>query len=304
MSVAAAVLVYVLFAVAVFALAKGWSRRMLRSKRDAFASALEAAGATKRGEASSAGLHRGEECEYELEGRTFFLKAHYVSRESVRINLRVAAGPLPVVSFSREGALERLGKAIQVTRTAELGAAAFDAAIAIDTLESDDAVLRTLLGGKAVRDAIVALLGLGFRVQLSSRGIEAYRKQAALRAVDSGGAVEAVRLLGAIAEELPAFDAARLTPERGSAVTATYLLLAAPVAIAAPVTAIVSKTGRELRITSWRPGRTEETVRALPAAFASLRPGDRVKVREHSGYFGWPWVEGVEPGDRVLAPEP
>ncbi len=56
----------------------------------------------------------------------------------------------------------------------------------------------------------------------------------------------------------------------------------------------------DLHVTSWRPGRDEETVLTTGAFFQQVKPGDRVEVRVHPGRFGWAWADRVD----AFAPAP
>ncbi|MEZ4408990.1 MAG: hypothetical protein R3A52_21340 [Polyangiales bacterium] len=211
--IAVGVAVYLAFIGGIIALAFRWSRRILERKRDALGANLAAAGGRVVGAAPSGGLYTGRETEYEVQGRRVFIDARYVSRDFVRANVRVEGGPFPYVTLYPEGALQRFGKAIALTREVQLGDDAFDKAVYIDSPEKDDARVRALLLAQPVRDTVRELLAMGFKVQFSSRGVEAYQIVYALRGLDGVPTAQVASRLTYLAEHAPRFDGATLTPE-------------------------------------------------------------------------------------------
>lgn len=207
------IVAYAAFIGGIVYLSLRWSRRILERKSESFASALVALGARQVATGESQGLYRGREVEYELNGRRAFVNAYYVDRSWVRLNLRLASGPYPWVTLHPEGAFERLGKSLQLNREVQLGDATFDDAVYLDTVEKSDDRVREVLAGDGVRAAVRELLTLGYRVQLSSRGVEAYRIEYAIRPLGEVGAARALELLGRIADEAPRFDTSALEPE-------------------------------------------------------------------------------------------
>lgn len=206
-------IVYAAFMGAIVYAMVQWSRRILERKAEAFASGLVAAGARFVAFGESKGLYRGREVEHELAGRRVFVNAYYVDRSWVRLNLRLEGGPFPWVTLHPEGSFQRLGKALRLNREVQLGDKAFDDAVYLDTVEKTDERVREVLGGEGVRAAVRELLSLGYRVQLSSRGVEAYRVEYAMKPVGEVGAARAVELLTRIVAEAPRFEASSLEPE-------------------------------------------------------------------------------------------
>ncbi len=206
-------LVYALFLGAIVYFSLRWSRRILERKAEALAAGLVAAGGRFVEHGESKGLYRGREAAYELAGRRVFVNAYYVGRSWVRLNFRVAGGPFPWVTLHPEGAFQKLGKSLGINREVQLGDQAFDDSVYIDTVEKSDERVRDVLARESVRAALRELLGMGFRVQLSSRGVEAYRVEYAMTSVGEVGAARAVELIARVADEAPRFDAASLTPE-------------------------------------------------------------------------------------------
>lgn len=151
----------------------GWlSRSQLDQKEEAMVASLTAAGgtrkATKRG-----GVYEGHDVAFELDGSEVLVNARYASRNLVRVGLLVK-GLLPWAVFSAEKRLHRVGKAYGINREVQTGDAAFDHHCYVDSPE-DDAVLQRLLANASTREAILGLIALGFDVQTSNRGVEAFQ---------------------------------------------------------------------------------------------------------------------------------
>lgn len=211
--IAVGIAVYLAFIGGIAALAFRWSRRILERKRDALGASLASVGGRVVGTAPRGGLYAGRETEYEVQGRRVFVDARYVSRDYVRANVRVEGGPFPYVTLYPEGALQRFGKAISLNREVQLGDDAFDAAVYIDSTEKDDERARALLLAQPVKDTVRQLLAMGFKVQFSARGVEAYQIVFALRGLDGAPTAQVASLLAYLAEHAPRSDAAALSPE-------------------------------------------------------------------------------------------
>ncbi len=206
---------YLAFLAGLIALAVRWSRNLLQRKSAALATGLEGAGARLVGQGAQAGLYRGRESEYEFEGRRVFVNAYYVSRSYVRANLRVPTAPLPWVTLYPEGAAQRFGKALGISREVSIGDDAFDRAVYIDAAEKNDDHVRALLAPRAVIEAVRELLSLGCKVQFSPRGVEAFQVVYSMTPVNGATSARAASLLLRIADHVPRFDPAALTPWRG-----------------------------------------------------------------------------------------
>jgi hypothetical protein len=234
------IVAYAAFIGGIIYLAFQWSRRILERKAESFASALVAVGARFVATGESKGLYRGREVEYELNGRRVFVNAYYIDRSWARLNLRLASGPYPWVTLHPEGAFERLGKSLQLNREVQLGDAAFDDAVYLDTVEKSDERVREVLASEGVRAAVRELLTMGYRVQLSSRGVEAYRIEYAARPLGEVGATRALELIGRIADEAPRFDTSALEPEPRFLNQRVYFVMGGSIAFGLMIGAMAS----------------------------------------------------------------
>jgi len=188
-----------------------WSRRILDRKGDALGEALVAAGGRKLGDGVQGGLYTGTERIFEVGGRRVYTNAYYVSRSSVRVNLRVETPPLPYVVIFPEKAVDRFGKAIGLNREVQTGDKAFDDAAYVDSYEAEPLVAR-LLTPPEVRAAAQELLSLGYKVQCSGRGLEAFQVVYGMNKVDGSTAPAAVAALGRLAAALPGFADGEFKP--------------------------------------------------------------------------------------------
>ncbi|MBK7860988.1 MAG: hypothetical protein IPJ65_20760 [Archangiaceae bacterium] len=202
-------LLYVAFIVGVILLSVRWSQRILKRKRDALLTGLPGAKLTQAATRST--LYGGAESEYEVDGQKVRVDARYVSRSFIRASLRVPSGPYPYLVVFPEGKLERLGKALGLNREVQTGDQAFDDLAYLDTLDTDQNVAR-VVESREVRAAMTELLELGYKVQLSEKGVEAFVLVYALDAVDGSRARLAVAALGRLAAALPSFAGQRLVP--------------------------------------------------------------------------------------------
>lgn len=213
------VVVFVVFYGGILALAVRWSRALLRRKSEALSQQLQRLGAVAVGPAHVAGLYAGVEAHFTLGGRPLTTVVRYVSRSLVRASIRVRTGPLPAVRFFPERGLDRLGKALGVSREVQTGDAAFDGACYVDSADSDEVVLR-LLAAPSAREAITALLRAGFRVETSERGVEVFLVQFASKRLADVNLQPAAEGLLELAQHLPRFDSGELKPTRGPVATA------------------------------------------------------------------------------------
>lgn len=189
-----------------------WSRRIMEAKSDGFRRELERLGGRAAGEGERGGLYQGTETRYEVQGQTLFLKSYYVSRDYVRVNLRAPSRKLPWVVCYPEGAVDRFGKAIGLNREVQTGDKAFDDAVYVDTSEVEEKVKR-LLAVPDVRKAILDLVSMGFKVQLSTRGIEVFQVVYAMSAPDASRVAEALPRIAALSGSVPSFDNETLSQE-------------------------------------------------------------------------------------------
>jgi hypothetical protein len=177
-------------------------RRLVATRTEALASVLAGSGGRLVGSSPRGGPTMGTEEEYAVGDHRVFTSNYYVNRSYYRFNLRVPKGPLPWLVVFQEGMVERVGKALGLNREVQTGDPEFDGVAYIDTIESDDAVQR-VLGDAGVRRDIQRLLALEYKVQLSSRGVEAFHLYAQGTPPDLSGVPEAIGILADVAKRLP-----------------------------------------------------------------------------------------------------
>lgn len=198
------VVAYLAVLAAILFFALRWSRRIMEGKLAGTRAALQGLGGRETGQGERGGLYTGTESRWDVGGREVFIKAYYVSRDFVRVNLRLAAGPLPWIVAYPEGAVERFGKKIGLNREVQLGDPTFDDAVYLDTIDTDEQVKRAL-ASPDVRRLILELIGFGYKVQLSARGVEAYQIVYAMSAPDTSHVHEMIPRLAQLAQSVPSF---------------------------------------------------------------------------------------------------
>lgn len=204
MATALTVLVLVVAGTAGFiALVVRLSRSMLDAKEAALLAGLSSAGATVKA-TKQGGLYEGNDVLLELEGRELIVNAKYVSRSLIRANLLVKTGFLPWAIFSRERAVHRVGKSLGISREVQTGDEAFDTQCYVDSPERDETVKR-LLADASVREAVLGLLALGFLVQTSTRGVEAFQVVPVSGSMKDVRSADAARHLLKLASAVPGF---------------------------------------------------------------------------------------------------
>lgn len=186
------------------------SKSLLDAKSEALRAGLTAAGASVKS-TKVGGLYEGNHVALELDGRELVVSADYASRSLVRASLLLKTDFLPWAVFSRERELHRVGKSLGINREVQTGDAAFDHHCYIDSPESDE-VLQRLLADAGTRATILELLELGFRVQTSTRGVEAFRLAAPPESLKDVKVAEAARRLFALADGLPKLSGLELKP--------------------------------------------------------------------------------------------
>jgi hypothetical protein len=188
-----------------------FARRRRTARDQAMAQAMAATGAQQVGTpvvtGSGYSYYGITAREYELGGRRVVASNYAVSRYYYRFNLAVATPPMPAITVIPEGKVDRFGKAIGLNREVQTGDPAFDDAAYVDTVE-EDAPVHRVFESEAVRAGIRELLSLGYKVQLSSRGLAAFQLLPHGTVPDLSRVSEAVALLGQIAGALPALDPA------------------------------------------------------------------------------------------------
>jgi hypothetical protein len=209
------VIVYLAFLGTVIYFSVRWSRRILERKSEALRAGLAPSGAKALGTVTQGGLYRGTEVEYELGGRRVLVSSYYVSRSSIRANLRVPGGRYPWLIIFPEGMVDRVGKALGLNREVQTGDKAFDELAYLDTVDSDENVSK-LMAPAGVRGAVTDLLNLGYKVQFSTRGVEAFQVVYAMKQIDGTHAAKAVEALGRLAEVAPTFPNVALVEARSA----------------------------------------------------------------------------------------
>ena len=179
------------------------SRNLLDTKQDVLTAGLASSGA-KLTTTTPGGLYAGSDVAFELDGKQLITNVRYVSRSFVRANLKVKTHPLPWVTVFPEAAVERFGKLIGLAREVQTGDQGFDELAYVDSAEAEETVKRLLDPG--VRAAVSTLLRLGFKVQFSPAGVEAFKVLPALRKLEDFAAGEAGRALLALSAVVGHFE--------------------------------------------------------------------------------------------------
>ena len=193
------------------------ARRRLDSRVDHMAGAITAGGG-KRVSESRASRYGGKSVECAVDGKTVWLDAYTVGKNLVRVNYRLpAATPLPHIRIHKEHGFDRFGKAIGLNREVQTGDAEFDAAAYLDSRDRDEDIL-AVLGHADTRAAVRELLTLGYGVEFSRRGVEAYQLVRANAKLDAATSARAAARLAAMARHLPSFHESQLQPQRASGI--------------------------------------------------------------------------------------
>jgi hypothetical protein len=205
--VVAVVLAYLVFVGLIIFLAVRWGRRRTAATDAAMVEALEASGGRQVSTRSPGGYYTGTVREFDFGRQRVLARVYAVSRYHYRVSLGVASPPLPAVTIIPEGLVDRLGKAIGLNREVQTGDQVFDDAAYIGTVEEDEPVQQAL-ASPAVREGVRRLLELGYKVQLSRGGLEAFQLVPYGTRPDLSNVSEAVARLGDIARALPRLDEA------------------------------------------------------------------------------------------------
>jgi len=183
-----------------------FTRKRFAKRTAAISQIFEANGARRLGPVSSGGFfYRGAEYEYDWRGRRVVAGVRDITRYTYRTSLRILTSSLPYVVIFPEGKVERLGKSIGLSRELQTGDPSFDGVAYVDTTEKNPPV-RQLLESARVRSSILRLLSLGYKVQFSNEGIQAYQVVSHGKMPDLSRVGEAVSSLGELADSLPIFD--------------------------------------------------------------------------------------------------
>jgi hypothetical protein len=210
-----------LIGVAVFALAYGliiwavlrWVRSRLLMRARLAAGALTAVGGRVLEVRPSPGFRQPAEVDFELGGHRARFDVRHYSRDWILCSVRVESPPLPAVLIRAEGAADRLGKALGITREVQLGDADFDAAAYIVAAAPDETV-RAVLQSPEARARVREVLALGYQVDMSRDGLRATLLQYSLTPFDGAPVPAVMRSLQALVPLLPRIDPSTLTTPR------------------------------------------------------------------------------------------
>ncbi|MEP7124994.1 MAG: hypothetical protein ABJE95_28955 [Byssovorax sp.] len=182
-----------------------WMRSRLFRRAQAAVPELEKAGARVLAVRPSSGFRKPAEVEFEHDGRKARFQVMSYGRDFIFQSIRLQSEPLPGILIRAESGVDRLGKSLGLNREVQIGDATFDAAAYIDSAASDDIVKRALASA-VVRARILELLGLGYRLDLSSDGIGASRIRGYYASFESPELPALLGLLEAIQVALPRFE--------------------------------------------------------------------------------------------------
>ncbi|MFT3713093.1 MAG: hypothetical protein QM817_36020 [Archangium sp.] len=200
----AVVAVYAAVLAVIITLAFRWSRSILEKKQDIVSADLAAQGGKVGAAAKSGGLYVGSDVPVEIDGKQIITNVRYVSRSYVRANLKVTGHALPWVTVYPEKGVDKWGKVIGLNKEVQTGDPLFDEMAYVDSLENEESVKRLL--APDVRAAVGALLALGFKVQFSAAGIDAFQVLHAFTTLKDFQWGAAGRALVALEKVVPRFE--------------------------------------------------------------------------------------------------
>lgn len=186
----------------------GWMRGRLRRRAQIAADALAAAGARVGAvemTSGKGGMVAG--VSFAMDGVDARYTVRQWSRDFIVQSVLLPHAPLPAVLVRAERGVDRFGKWLGLNREAQVGDADFDAAAYVETSASDE-VVRSLFADARLRDAVRALLGMGYRVELSSAGLAAMRVRSFYADFDAPEVPSVLRALVAARAVVPAMDPA------------------------------------------------------------------------------------------------
>ncbi|MDP1917416.1 MAG: hypothetical protein Q8L14_14345 [Myxococcales bacterium] len=210
-----------------------WSRRTAQTRANVLKAGIETAGGKALVERPVTKLYEVTESEYELDGQRLFVSSTFVSRSWIRLNLRVPAGALPSCVVFPEGGVQKFGKVLGLNREVQTGDQAFDDAAYIDCHDSAEQVAK-LLSVPAVRQETKTLLSLGYQVEFSKRGVEAFQFVTTLQKINAESVPQAAAALGRLAHHVPSFQPEALAPT-GHALPTINIVIFSGLILAIPV---------------------------------------------------------------------
>jgi hypothetical protein len=216
-------------------------RRIAEERADALRGGLEQAGGTAVVERAIRDLYTAEESEYVVGQQRVLLSSRFVNRSWLRVNLRIPTSPLPKCFAVPEGALDRFAKSIGFNKEVQTGDVAFDELAYLDSYDDERHVAR-LFSTPEVRDPVKALLQLGYKVECSQNGVEAFQIVSSAGRASHEHVAKAVELLSQLAEAAPSFDASTLRPNGPRMTLYAWVLIGLVVLI--PVAFLLSEFTR------------------------------------------------------------
>ena len=229
----AAVVIYGVVLVFIIRAGVRWSRRTAQARANVLKAGIETAGGKALVERPVTKLYEVTESEYELDGQRLFVSSTFVSRSWIRLNLRVPTAALPSCVVFPEGGVQKFGKVLGLNREVQTGDQAFDDAAYIDCHDDAEQVAK-LLSVPSVRQETKALLSLGYQVEFSKRGVEAFQFVTTMQKVDAAPVPQAVAALGRLAQHVPTFQPDALVPT-GHALPTINVVLFAGLILAIPL---------------------------------------------------------------------
>ena len=206
-------LVFALLYGLLFWAALRWARSRLLMRARLAAGALTAAGARVTDVRPSPSFGRPAEVDFELDGKRARFDVRRYGRDYVLCSVRVESPPLPAILARAEGAADRMGKALGLTREVQVGDPDFDSAAYIVAAAPDE-VVRAMFRSPEARRFTREVFALGYRVDMSSHGLRATRFQSGLAPFDGAPVPAVMRALEGLLAALPPVDPATLTTPR------------------------------------------------------------------------------------------
>lgn len=206
MKAVAALLVLVGYVVMLIGIVR-WSRRRITQRAEAARDALARHGAKILSFTPNLGWGTPAKVEFELQGKRAEFHVRSYGRDWLLASIVIPSPPFPGVMVRAERDSDRVGKALGLNREVQIGDADFDGAAYIVSNASDDTVQR-LLASAAVREKILKILSLGYRVDMSPLGLRATRVQWKLDRFDPEPVADVMLAIEELLPLLPVIDLA------------------------------------------------------------------------------------------------
>jgi hypothetical protein len=203
-----------------------WARWRVNRRASQLAEGLRASGITIVAERPTAWAWRPAELELEQGAR---VTVRQWGRNSHLISMIVSGPPSPSVWIRKERAVDRVAKGLGLEREVELGVADFDRELYVAS-RADDGAVRAALAKSETQQLIREIVGSGFGVHLSSRGVSGSTWRWALTPFDAAVVPPLLEKLRELAKTLPqasAIDEPRPL-HTGALLAATFVSLFVP----------------------------------------------------------------------------